>query len=347
MNSNKKTSLRPIDLADAFQRRVWRQAQRLLAVLALTVLAEMACPAYASTYPDHIIKFVNPSSAGGNVDTVARYMAEKVSEYLHVPVMVENKTGASSIIGSEYVARSAPDGYTFLFSPAGTFTINPGFFKKLPFNTLKDFTPISIVAAGPLVMDVNPSLGVKSLKDLIALAKSKPGVLVAATGGNGTAGDLALKLFEKMSGTKFLTIPYTGNTAALTDTMAGRAQIMIDTPSTSMPLIKAGKLHALAVTGSQRLTLLPDVPTIAESGFPDYQVDVKLILAGPRGMPPDVVKTMSEAIAHVAHDPGSKQRFADEGVELVGSTPQEMADFVAKDIKRWTQVIQQSGIVRQ
>ncbi|WP_454691589.1 Bug family tripartite tricarboxylate transporter substrate binding protein [Achromobacter aloeverae] len=313
----------------------------------LAVLCVLMNSANAGTYPDHLIRFVNPSSAGGNVDTVARYVAQKVSAYLGVPVMVENRTGASSIIGSDYVARSAPNGYTFLFSPAGTFTINPGFVKKLPYDTLKDFSPVSIVAEGPLVLVANPALGVNSLKDLIALAKSKPDDLVAATGGNGTAGHLALELFERVSGTKFLTIHYTGNTAGLNDTLAGRAQIMVDTPSTSLPFIKAGKLRALAVTGSRRLPMLPDVPTIAESGFPGYQADVKLILAGPAGLPPDIVNRMSEAVAHVAHDPASRQHFADQGVELVGSTPQEMAEFVAKDIIKWTDVIHEAGIVRK
>ncbi len=303
-----------------------------------------AAHAQAPAYPTKPVRLVAPVTPGGNVDLIARAMAQKLTESLAQPVLVENRPGASSIIAHELVAKAPPDGYTLMIVPAGTHTINPGLFKKLPYDTVNDFTAISIVARGPLILVANPSLPVKSLQDLIALAKTKPGQIVAATGGNGTAGHLALELLMSMSGTKFLQVPYKSNAPGLTDTLAGHTSIMIDTMSTSLPHVKAGRLRAIAVTSLERSPLFPDVMSVSETGLRGYEASVYLGLIGPAAMAREIVNKLSSEVARIAHNPQMRQQFADQGVELVGSTPEEFSAFIKADIAKWKKVISQAGI---
>jgi tripartite-type tricarboxylate transporter receptor subunit TctC len=228
-------------------------------------------------------------------------------------------------------------------APAGTHTINPGLFKKLPYDTVRDFAAISIIARGPLILVAHPSLPVKSLQDLIALAKSKPGQIVAATGGNGTAGHLALELLMSMSGTKFLQIPYKSNAPGLTDTIAGQTSIMIDTMSTSIPQVKTGRLRAIAVTSLERSPLLPNVMSVSEA-LPGYEASVYIGLLGPAAMPREIVNKLSSEVARIARNAEMRQHFAEQGVELVGSTPEEFLAFIKADIAKWEKVIRQAGI---
>ncbi len=303
-----------------------------------------AAHAQVPAYPTKPLHLVAPVTPGGNVDLIARAVAQKLTENLGQPAIVENRPGASSMIGSEFVARSAPDGYTLLVAPAGTHTINPGLFKKLPYDTVRDFTAISIIARGPLILVANPSLPIKSLQDLIGLAKTKPGQIVAATGGNGTAGHLALELLMSMSGTKFLQVPYKSNAPGLTDTIAGQTSIMIDTMSTSIPQVKAGRLRALAVTSLERSPLLPNVMSVSEAGLRGYEASVYIGLLGPAAMPREIVSRLSAEVARIAHNAEMRQKFADQGVELVGSTPEEFLAFIKADIAKWEKVIRQAGI---
>ncbi|MGZ5090496.1 MAG: Bug family tripartite tricarboxylate transporter substrate binding protein [Burkholderiales bacterium] len=322
-----------------------RQLNRRCRIFMFALLS-LAMPAHAlaQAYPSKPVRIVIPTSPGGNVDLIARSTAQKLMESLGRPVVVESRTGASSIIGSEYVAKSASDGYTLLIAPAGTHTINPGLFKKLPYDTVRDFTAISIIARGPLVLVAHPSLNVDSLKALIALAKSKPGQIVAATGGNGTAGHLALEMLMARSGTTFLQVPYKGNAPGLTDTIAGHTHIMIDTPSTSIPQVRAGKLRALAVTSLERSPLMPDVRSVSDSGFPGYEASVHIVLLGPAGLPREIVNKLSGEVAKVARNEETRRYFAEQGVEMVGSTPEESAAFIMKDIAKWEKVIREAGI---
>lgn len=327
------------DLRVRSVRQVLRVALALLCVFTLT-----AAHAQSSAYPSKPVRIVVPIPPGGNVDLIARALAQKLSESLRQAMPVENRGGGSSIIGSEFVAKSAPDGYTLLVAPAGTHTINPGLFKKLPYDTVRDFTAIGIIARGPLILVAHPALPIESLQDLIKLAKTKPGQIVAATGGNGTAGHLALEMMMAMSGTKFLQVPYKGNAPGLADTIAGHTSIMIDTMSTSIPQVKAGRLRAIAVTSLERSPQLPSVPSVSEAGLHGFEASVYIGLLGPAAMPREIVSKLSTEVARFARNEETRQHFADQGVELVGSTPEEFLSFIKTDIAKWQKVIREAGI---
>ena len=312
-------------------------------VVAMFSLATPLC-ATAQPYPGKPIRIVITASPGGNVDLIARYTAQKLIDSLGRSVTVESRAGASGIIAHEYVAKSTPDGHTLLIAPAGGHTINPSLIKKLPYDTVRDFTAISIIASGPLLLVAHPSLRVDSLNALVGLAKSRPGQIIAATGGNGTAGHLALELLMVRSGTKFLQVPYKGNAPGLIDTIAGHTHIMIDTPSTSIPQVKAGKLRALAMTSLDRSPLLPNVRSVSESGFPGYEASVYICLLGPAGIPPEIVTRLSGEVANMARNAETRRYFAEQGVDTVGSTPEEARAFINKDIAKWAQVIREAGI---
>lgn len=311
---------------------------------AFVALISAASLTFGQSYPNKPVRVVHTASPGGNVDLIARATAQRLSEALGRSFLVESRPGGSGIIAHELVAKSAPDGYTLLVTPAGAHTINPALFKKLPYDTERDFSPIGIIARGPLVLVAHPSLGVGSLHALIALAKAKPRQIVAATGGNGTAGHLGLEMLMARSGARFLQVPYKGNAPGLVDTVAGHTHIMIDTPSTSIPLIRAKRLRALAMTSLERSALLPDVPSIAESGYPGYEASVYICLLGPAGTQRDIIDKLSAEVASMARHAETRRSFAEQGVELVGSTPEELRVFVSKDIAKWHKVIREAGI---
>lgn len=316
--------------------------RRRIFIFALLSL-EMPVFALAQAYPSKLVRMVVPVTAGGNVDLIARFTAQKLTESMGQTVLVDNRPGGSGVIGAGYVSKTAPDGYTLMVAPAGTHTINPSL-MKLPYDTVRDFTAISIIARGPLILVAHPSLNVDSLQALIALAKSRPGQIVAATGGNATAGHLALEMLMLTSGTKFLVVPYKSNAPGLVDLIAGHAQIMIDTPSTSIPQVRAGKLRALAVTSRERLPLLPAVPSVSEAGLTGYEASVTIGLLGPAGIPREIVNRLADEVAKIARNSEMRRYFADQGVELVGSTPEEYSAFIKTDIAKWEKVIRETGI---
>lgn len=317
-------------------RRCWRPVV-VSACLALPHLAP------AQTYPSKLVRVIVPVTAGGNVDLIARATAQKLTEALGQTFVVDNRGGGSGVIGAGFVAKSAPDGYTIMVAPAGTHTINPSL-MKLPYDTIRDFTAISIIARGPLVLVAHPSLNVTTVQALVALAKSRPEQIVAATGGNATAGHLALEMLMLMSGTKFLVVPYKGNAPGLVDTLAGQTQIMIDTPSTSIPQVRAGKLRALAVTSPDRMPALPNVPSMAEAGYKGYEASVYIGLLGPAGVPREIVGRLAEEVSKMARNAELRRSFAEQGVELVGSTPEEFSAFIKNDIAKWAKVVREAGI---
>jgi len=321
-----------------------RRVRQLLGVAFALAFACADANAQSLAYPSKPVRLVAPVTPGGNVDLISRAVAQRLTESLGQPVLVENRAGASAMIGSEFVAKSAPDGYTLLVAPAGNHTINPGLFKKLPYDTVRDFAAIGIIARGPLVLVAHPSLNVDTLQGLIALAKTKPGQIVAATGGNGTAGHLALELLMAMSGTKFLQVPYKSNAPGLADTLAGHTSIMIDTMSTSIPLVKTGRLRALAVTSLERSPQLPTVMSISEAGLTGYEASVYIGLLAPAGTPREIVSRLSAEVAKIARNEEMRQHFADQGVELVGSSPEEFLAFIKADIAKWEKVIREAGI---
>ena len=315
---------------------------RLIIIVAFS-FPVMPFVALSQTYPSKLVRVVVPVTAGGNVDLIVRATAQKHSEGLGQTFVIDNRGGGSGTIGAGVVAKSAPDGYTLMVAPAGTHTINPSL-MKLPYDTIRDFTAITIIARGPLVLVAHPSLNVGTLPALITLAKSRPGQIVAASGGNATAGHLALEMLMLMSGARFLHVPYKGNAPGLVDTLAGHTQIMIDTPSTSIPQIRAGKLRALAVTSRERMPALPGIPSVAEAGYKGYEASVHIGLLAPAGVAREIVTRLSEEVAKMARHPDLSKQFADQGVELVGSTPEEFATFIRNDIAKWEKVVRGAGI---
>jgi len=297
-------------------------------------------------YPNRPIKVVVPYTAGGNVDITARVYSKKLSEQLGQQVIVENRPGASTIIGSQSVAKSTPDGYTLLITGTITsaHTMNPGLFATLPYDTNKDFAPISVLTQISLFVVVHPSLPVNSLQELIALAKAKPKQINVATGGSGGSANLAVELLTMASGAQFTAVHYKGNAPGLADTVAGQTSMMIETTSTALPHIKGEKLKALAVTSLKRSALLPDVPTVAESGYPDYNVTLKIGMLAPAGTPQAILDKLAREIALIAHDPATHKLFAEQGSEAISSTPKAFASEIEADILKWTELMKKNGI---
>jgi tripartite-type tricarboxylate transporter receptor subunit TctC len=313
-------------------------------ILALLCGPPIMKSAVAEPFPTRPIRIIVPYAPGGNSDLIARAFAGPLSETLGQSVVVENRPGASAIIGSDLVATAPPDGYTLLLISSGNLTTNPTLFAKLPYDTVRDFTPITNVAYTSYLLDVHPSLAVKSVGELIALARSEPGEINAAIPGVGTGGHLALELFMSMSGTKFTEIAYQGAGPALTDTIAGHTQLMMDALSTSLQNARAGAVHALAQSGPTRSRLLPDVPTIAETGLPGYEYVVYNALLGPAGLPRDIVDKLQTAFAKVGERPDMREKFTQLGLTMTVSSPQQLADYIGVETAKWAKVIRQAGI---
>ena len=323
-----------------------RTALRTIGGALATALApcSIALAQTQQAYPWRAIRIVVPLPPGGNVDIIARGFAQRLTAALGQQVLVDNKGGAGTVIGSEAVARSEPDGHTLLVVGAGNLTVNPALFKKLPYDTERDFAPVSVMAQVPLILVVHPSLPVSTVGELIAYARQRPGEINLANGSTGSAGHLAGELFMSMSGTRYQSIPYKGNAPALADTVAGHMMMMFDTLSTALPYVRSGRLRAIAVTGGERSPLLPQTPTVAESGLPGYEATVTICMLAPGATPAAVVQRLSTEVARIARAPEIRAQFAEQGIDLVGSTPEACADFVRTDIAKWRKVIQEAGI---
>jgi tripartite-type tricarboxylate transporter receptor subunit TctC len=296
------------------------------------------------TYPAKPVRIVVPYSAGGNVDIVARSFAQRLGDAFGQQVLVDNRAGAGGLIGSELVARAAPDGHTLLIAAAGNHTINPSLYRKLPYDTVKDFAPVSMLAVLPLVLVVHPSVPVKTVKEVIALGKANPGQINAASGGVGTAGHMALELFMVTSGAKFGHIPYKGNSPGLADVVAGQLPLMFDTISTSLPHVKGGKLRGVAVTSPKRSGLLPDVPTIAEAALPGFEASVYNLMVGPAALPREIVSRVQGEIAKIVKIPDFRTRIEALGIDLIGGTPEDLGNFIRSDVEKWAKVVKAAGI---
>jgi tripartite-type tricarboxylate transporter receptor subunit TctC len=313
---------------------------KLMVAIAFAVLAPGA---QAQSYPDKPIRLVCPFPPGGAVDIASRAVAHELTQILGQPVTVDNRPGAGGNIGADIAAKSAPDGYTLLMTTSGIMAINPALYSKLPFDTIKDFAPVSMVVLLNNVLVVNPSLPVKSVKDLIALAKAQPGKLTYASSGNGTSIHLSGELFKSMTGVDMLHIPYKGSAPAITDLLGGQVDMMFDNIPSSLPQIKAGKLRALAVTGAKRSRLLPDLPTIAEAGVPGYDSYVWFGIVAPAGTPPAVIARLNAALAKAAATPAFRDRLTEQGYEVLSSTPAQMASNIRSEIAKWGKIVKASG----
>jgi tripartite-type tricarboxylate transporter receptor subunit TctC len=314
--------------------------------LAVGIVAGLALagPAKAQDYPTKPIRLVVPFAAGGATDVLARLVGERLTASLGQQVVVDNRPGAGGNIGSDLVARAEPDGYTILMGAVGTHAINPSLYPKMPYDPVKDFAPVTLVASVPNVLVVNPEVPAKSVQELIDLAKAKPGELNFASSGNGTSIHLSGELFKAMTGTDIVHVPYKGSGPAVTDLLGGQVQMMFDNMPSSLPHVKAGKLRALGVTSAKRSPALPEVPTIAEAGVPGYDATSWFGILAPAGTPEPVVTRLQGAIVQALGEPEMRQRMADLGAEPVGDTPAEFGQFITAELAKWAKVVNDAGV---
>lgn len=306
----------------------------------LVVIPASAAVAAGATWPTKPIRMIVPTPAGGNNDFTARVIGPKLAESLGRPVVIDNRPGAGSNIGSEMVARAAPDGYTLLMGMSAL-TINMSLFRNMPYDTVKDFAPVTMVVNGQVILLVHPSVPVKSVKELIALAKSKPGQLSYASSGNGTTPHLIMEYFKSMAGINVLHVVYKGASQAIIDTVSGRVDMMF-AGMVQWPLVK-GKLRALAVSSNKRSALAPDVLTVAEAGLPGFEAGVWQGVLAPAGTPKEVIVKLYAAVDKILQMPDVRKRYASVAFEPVGSTPEEFAAFIKMDIAKWAKVVKESG----
>ncbi|MBK7658988.1 MAG: tripartite tricarboxylate transporter substrate binding protein [Betaproteobacteria bacterium] len=314
--------------------------------LALAALSCLALPASASAqgdFPTKPIRFVVPAAAGGPTDLTARLIAQEMQKALGQPVVVEPKPGAGGNVGADAVAKSAPDGYTILMATIGTHAINQTLYKSLPFDPVKDFTPVTQVVQYPLIFVVNPSVPAKNVKEFIDYAKAYPGKLNRASGGSGTSMHLSGELFRSMAGLDLPHIPYKGSAPALNDLMGGQVQLMFDSMMTALPLVKAGKLRALGTTGTTRSSAAPDVPTIAEQGMPQYSAAGWIGVVAPAKTPPEIVAKLRNAVVTALKTPQVAERLTSQAAEIVGSTPEEFGAFMKAETAKWAIAVRASG----
>jgi tripartite-type tricarboxylate transporter receptor subunit TctC len=311
--------------------------------LFIGALALATGAAHAQTYPTRAVRLIVPFLAGGSTDIVGRTVAQKLSEMWGQPVVVDNRPGGSTMIGTEAVARAAPDGYTLLVTPA-PFTINPSLASKVPYDALTDFAPITLINTTPLVLVVHPGVPAKNVKALIALAKSKPGQLNFGSSGTGGSNHLAGELFNAMAGVKMVHIPYKGNAGALTDLVGGHLDAVYNGLTSALALIKGGKLNVLAVTSLKRNAALPDVPTLDEAGLKGFEAVAWNGLTAPAKTPRDVIVKINADVIRIVNSPELKERLKAEGSDPVGSSPEQYAAFLRAEIAKWAKVIKFAGV---
>ncbi len=303
--------------------------------------AGVACA--QSSYPHKPIRIVVPVAAGGGTDYTARLIGQKLSEAWGQSVIVDNRPGAAGNLGVEIVSKAQPDGYT-LVMPITSFPINPSLYARLPFDTVKDFAPIVLAASAPLLLVVNPGVPAQSVKDLVALAKAKPGAMNYANSGSGTTAHLASEMFKRMAGVEIVNVPYKGGGPAVIDLIAGQVQIFFATIPAALQQVKAGKLRALAVTSSKRVPELADMPTVAESGLPGFEVVGWFGLFAPAGTPQPVIGRLNAEIVRILNVPESRERLSGHGLIPGGGTPQELGQFLQAEIAKWGKLIKETGI---
>ena len=314
------------------------KALRLLLGLLLSYLP-FAVLAQADAYPSKSIRIVVPFPPGGATDIAARLIGTKLSERWKQPVVVENKPGAGGNLGSDIVAKAPPDGYTLVMGVTGSHAINTSLYSKMPYDPVADFEPITQVAVVPNVVVVHPGVPAATLAELVALAKKEPGKLNYASLGNGTAAHLTMEMFKTAAGIDLAHIPYKGSAPAVADLLAGQVQVMVDGLPSALPHVKAGKLRALAVTSAKRSAAAPDLPTIAESGYPGFFADAWSGLFAPKHTPKPIVDKLAAEVQRILDLPDVRERLASLGAEPVGSTPAEFAGHVRREIDKWSRVV--------
>ena len=313
--------------------------------LALCILMTLSLPALAQQFPSRPVKIVVPTTPGGATDALSRSIGARLSEIWGQPVVVENKPGATQIIGGEYVAKSPPDGYTLIVSDAATFIMNPILHKTLPYDGLRAFTPITLLVRFPWVIAIHPSVPAGSFQEFVAYARTRPGAISYGSFGTGSSGHISVDYMKKLLGIDIVHIPYKGAGPAVTDLLGGQIQMMMVTPLLVEPHARAGKLKLIAAATPQRIAKLPDLPTVAESGVPGYEAGTWFALAGPAGMPREVTYAIYNEVKKVLSEPAFREKYIDkQWFEVVADTPDEFAAFLQKDYQRWEKLIRLSGV---
>ena len=299
---------------------------------------------FAQNYPVKPVRLIVPFAAGGNVDITARQIAPGLSELLGQNFIVDNRVGAGGVIGAEAVAKAAPDGYTLMMGSNSTVSVAPSLYPKLAYHPVRDFAPVSLVATTPFVLVVHPSVPARSVKELIALAKTKSGRLAMASGGTGSSNHLVGELFQSLTGAKFTHVPYKGGGPAGVDLMAGQVDLLFDQLSSSVGPLKSGRIRALAVTSAARTAVFPDIPTMKEAGVADFEVTNITGVLAPAGTSAEIIGRLNAAILKVLGSASVKERFAGLALEPAPSTPEQFSVYIKEDFARWTKVVKDASI---
>jgi tripartite-type tricarboxylate transporter receptor subunit TctC len=323
--------------------RLLLTAPVLVAVALPDALAQDAATSPAQAYPSRPIRIVVAIPSGSGTDTVARLIAQGLSERLGRQVVVENRPGAGTIIGNEIVAKAKPDGYTLLMNGAAL-TISPAMYKKIPYDTLHDFAPVTVAVFTPNLMAVHPSVPAKSVQEMIALAKARPGQILFSSGGRGTNSHLATELFASMAQIRLVHVPYKGSTPGVIDLMAGHVALMTNSVATLLAHVQSGKLRALGVASTRRVAAAPGIPTIAEAGLPGYESVQWSGLLAPAGTPQEIIAKLHRETIAILRAPDMRVRLAGDGSELVANSPEEFAAFLKAELVKWAAVVKATGI---
>jgi tripartite-type tricarboxylate transporter receptor subunit TctC len=315
---------------------------RLLRLLLAVLVAAFAVTAFAADYPERPVKIVVPFAAGGPADVYARFLADRLQKSMGQPFVVEDRPGGGSIVGTEVVAKSAPDGYTLLLM-SNTHTVNESLMPQKPFVLMKDFVPVAPINYSDLVLVVNPAVPAKTLKELIALAKAQPGKLNYASSGPGTPYHMAGELFKAMAGVDIVHVPYKGSSGARTGVLGGQVEMMFDAVTVMNEHVKAGQVRALATSGRERSKVMPDVPTVSEAGVPGYESVIWLGLMAPKGTPAPIVERLNAEITKIVQSPDTQAEWAKQGAVPMTMTPAAFGRFLDDDIVKWARIVKISG----
>jgi len=318
--------------------------KRIARALLVVVIGALAVPAAADDYPRHTVTFICPFPAGGGTDILTRILAAELQEKLKQPVIVENRTGAGTQIAANTVAKSAPDGHMLLLAPVTTLAIGPSVYKSLPYDTVKDFAPVGLVGAAEFALVANPALGARTLPELVAVIKSRPGELSYGSSGPSTPHHLFMEMFLKMIGGKAQHVPYRGSVPALADVVSGQIQMMMVDLAAAIPMIEAGKVRVYGVTSPTRIKSMPDVPTIAEAGVSGYAASGWFSVVARAGTPRPVIDKLNALLAAYLQRPDVGERLATLAINPLISTPDELERFIPAEIAKWAQVVKDAGI---
>ena len=316
---------------------------KILIASLMCVMCVHAHAQSAATFPSKPIRLVVPYPPGGGTDTIGRPLAQRLTENLKQPIIVDNRGGANGNIGMELVAKSPPDGYTLVLALTAQLAVNPSLYKKLPYDPVKDFEPISLLATGPYILIVHPSLPAKSVKELIALARARPGQINYASSGSGSGGHLAAALLESMANIKMQHIPYKGGGPALVDLLAGNVQVLYSTYATSKPHIDSGRVRPLGVSTAKRLSGV-DIPTMAETGLPGYDAGVWYAVLAPAATPRDIIAKLNSEFVRALRAAEVKSLLDKANIETIGSTPEELTKFMKSEIEKWGKVVKAANV---